>query len=103
MGREVKEMPPVRILRLGQLFQRARLLKRERTPAWAIALAAVLYPMGLSLRKISRYLALHRVERAHTAIWYWPQKLGDKALWTGKMPSRIVVDEPWVKVGRRSC
>ena len=49
---------PVRILRLGQLFRRAHLLKRERTPAWAVALAAVLYPMGLSLRKISAYLAL---------------------------------------------
>ena len=96
-------MPPVRIRRLGQLFRRAHLLQRERTPAWAVALAAVLYPMGLSLRKISAYLALHGVERAHTAVWYWLQKLGDKSLWTGKMPSRIVVDETWVKVGGRSC
>ena len=95
-------MPPVRIRRLGQLFRRAHLLQRERTPAWAVALAAVLYPMGLSLRRISAYLALHGVERAHTAVWYWLQKLGDKSLWGGEMPRRILVDETWVKVGGRS-
>ncbi|GEM_PF-4939889 len=32
------------VTRLGQLFRRAHLLQRERTPAWAVALAAVLYP-----------------------------------------------------------
>jgi len=103
MRREVMGMPPVRIRRLGQLFWHAHLLKRERTPAWAVALAAVLYLLGLSLRKISHYLALHGVERAHTAIWYWLQKLGDKSLWIGEMPEQMVVDETWVQVGGRSC
>jgi len=93
----------IRILKLGQLFKRAHLLKRERTPAWAVALASVLYPMGLSLRKISLYLTLHGVERAHTAIWYWLSKLADKSAWQGEMPQQIIVDETWVKVGGRSC
>ena len=68
-----------------------------------MALASVLYPMGLSLRRISKYLALHGVERAHTAIWYWLQKLGDKSLWSEEMPRQIVVDETWVQVRSKGC
>jgi len=91
MGMEVMEMISIRIRQLGQLFRRAHITKRERTPAWAVVLASILY-MGLSMRKISGYLALQGVERAHTAIWYWLQKLGEESLWLGEMPERIVVD-----------
>jgi hypothetical protein len=56
MGRKVTEMISIRIHQLGQLFRRTHPFERERTPARAVALASVFYPMGLSLRKISSYL-----------------------------------------------
>jgi hypothetical protein len=82
------------IRKLGLLFKRAHILQRERTPAWAVALASVLYPMGLSLRKLSQYLSLHEVERAHTAIWYWLQKLA-----AGRKPAMQAVFVDAIRVG----
>jgi|GEM_PF-4674843 len=92
-------MPPIRIRRLGQLFRRAHLLQRERTPAWAVALAAVLYPNGAEPAQDLGVPCPYGVEHAHIALWYWLQKLGDKSLWGGEIPRRILVDETWVKVG----
>ena len=94
---------PIRIRKLGRLFKYS-ILKRERTPTWAIALALLLYPAGVSLRRIAAYLALHGVVRAHTTIWWWLQRAGEGLRpWEGPLPRRIVVDETWVKVGGRDC
>jgi hypothetical protein len=92
----------IHILKLGQLFK-SSFMVRERTPSWTMAL--VLYSAGLSLRKISTYLTLHGVKRAHTTttIWYWLQRLGGKPLWQGPLPLKIVVDETWIQVGGKDC
>ena len=67
-----KEFPlPVRFHRLGRLFKDRRSIRRERTPVWAIALALVLYHLGLSLRKTALLLEAFGVERSHVAVWYW--------------------------------
>jgi hypothetical protein len=57
---------PIHIRKLGRLFRGYFTLQRERTPTWAIALALLLYPSGVSLRRIAAYLSWHGVNRAHT-------------------------------------
>jgi putative transposase len=95
---------PIHIRKLGRLFRGYFTLQRERTPTWAIALALLLYPSGVSLRRIAAYLSWHGVNRAHTTIWYWLQQAGGRlSPWQGPLPKRIVVDETWVKVGGRDC
>jgi len=99
-----KGFVPVRFYRLGRLFKDRRLIRRERTELWAIALALVLYHLGLSLRKTALLLGAFGVERSHVAIWYWLQRMGERwPVWEGPLPSCIVIDETWVKVGGRSA
>jgi putative transposase len=104
MGLEVILMIPIHIRKLGRLFHSRGLLGAKRTPAWAVALALLVYPAGLSLRKTASLLARHGVAIAHTTVWYWIQTLAGKlVICTGPLPRRIVVDETWVKVGGRDC
>jgi len=99
-----ESLVPVRFYRLGRLFKDRRLIRRERTELWAIALALVLYHLGLSLRRTALLLRAFGVERSHVAIWYWLQRMGERwQVWKGPLPPSIVVDETWVKVGGRSA
>jgi len=97
--------PIIHFHRLGRLFKR-KIFYRERTPGWAVALALLLYHLGLSLRKTAALLAAFEVEVSHVAVWYWIQKLGERGrlgVRKGRdpLPPRIVIDETWVQVGSR--
>ncbi len=93
----------IQFRKLGRLLK-TRLIQRERTPAWAVALAFLLYPLGFSLRKTAQVLAQQGVSVAHTSVWYWLHAYGGKLkVWQGDLPDSIVVDETWVKVAGRDC
>jgi len=79
-----------------ELLRQLTFIKRKRTPPSIILLGFILYFKGLSCRRVKDILVLVEVNRCHTSVWKWIRKhaanLEDR-LWTGKMPSRIVVDE----------
>lgn len=52
-----KDHFPIRFCKLGKLFKDRRIIHRERTEIWAIALALVVYHLGVSLRKTALLLA----------------------------------------------
>ena len=94
----------IHFLKLGELFKTHAIIRRERTPAWAIALALATYAQGLSLRRTALVLAQLGIRVSHVAIWYWIQHFALKCSpWNGPLPQRIVVDETRVKLGGRCC
>lgn len=48
----------IHFLKLGELFKTHAFIQKERTPAWAIALALSVYSQGLSLRRTAKLLAV---------------------------------------------
>ena len=94
----------IHFLKLGELFKAHAFIRKERTPAWAVALGLALYFQGLSLRRSALILAQLGVRVSHVAIWYWIQAFALKCqVWQGTLPKRIVVDETLVKLGGRRC
>lgn len=95
---------PIHFLKLGELFKTHALIQKERTPAWAIALALSIYAQGLSLRRTAKVLTQFGVTVSHVAVWYWIQSFAGKFCpWKGPLPQQIVVDETLVKLGGRIC
>ena len=95
---------PIHFHKLGQLFKQRAVIKKERTPAWVIALGLALYAQGLSLRRSAVVLAQLGVRVSHVAIWYWIQSFADNwTIWNDSLPETVVVDETRVKLGGRTC
>ena len=93
----------LRFQRMGKIFKSRCWIERERTACWAVAMAIMLYHLGLSLRRTALFLSLHRINVSHVAIWYWIQKIGKKWAWHKPMPSTLVLDETCIKLKGRLC
>ena len=94
----------IHFYKLGELFKARAVIKKERTPAWAIALGLAVYAQGLSLRRTAVVLAQLGVRVSHVAVWYWIQSFSDNwSVWNDTLPDTIVVDETRVKLGGRTC
>ena len=57
----------------------------------------------MSFRKTAKVLDLLGKGVSHVAVWYWNKGVGEAGikLHQGPLPPVIVVDETWVKVGKR--
>lgn len=98
------EFTPVRFYRFDRLFRQLRLMERERTAPWAVLLGIIVYHLGLSLRRTAYLLAPFGVFVSHVTIWYWLQKVGERATVDPQdLPEVIVLDETWIKVGGREA
>ena len=64
----------IHFLKLGELFKAHAFIRKERTPAWAIALGLALYFQGLSLRRSALILAQLDVRVSHVAILFFLQR-----------------------------
>lgn len=94
----------IHFLKLDELFKTHAFIQKERTPAWAIALALSVYSQGLSLRRTAKLLANFGIKVSHVAVWCWIQGFAHKFCpWTEALPHQIVVDETIVKLGGRKC
>jgi hypothetical protein len=52
--------------------------ERERTDAFVVELAIVLYNSGVILHKIERVLGWIGADYSHVAVWNWIQKFGQE-------------------------
>lgn len=83
---------------LEDALEDVELFERDRTDAFVVELAIVLYNSGVSLRKTQRVLGWIGVECSHVAVWNWIQKFGGRLLATGRqpvaeLPSTILLNE----------
>jgi transposase-like protein len=83
---------------LEDALEEISFFERDRTDAFVVELAIILYDSGVSLRKVQRVFGWLGTERSHVAIWNWIQKFGERLSATGRqpvaeLPSTILLDE----------
>jgi len=78
---------PIHFYKFGELFKRRAMIKKERTPVWAIALGLAVYAQGLSSRRTAVVLARLGVRVSHVAVWYWIQSFSENwSVWNDALP-----------------
>ena len=69
---------------LGKSARRGRFFERNRTDAFIVELAIVLYNSGVSLRKTRQVFGWIGIDCFHVAVWNWIQKFGKRLSATGR-------------------
>jgi len=91
-------MQSLDLLELENALKDVEFFERERTDAFVVELAILLYNSGVGLRRIERVLGWIGADCSHATVWNWIQKFGDRLSATGwrpvaELPSTILLDE----------
>jgi len=72
-------------------------VERDQTPRWAIEIRICCHLTGMSLREVSKYLELFRIDRSHVAVHNWVHKADLQPISTVS-GDQLAVDEKMIRL-----